>query len=78
MRLLVTGGAGFIGCNFVRYILDRYPDYHVVNLDKLTYAGNLENLEGLEKNPRYRFLQGDVCDSGCSVGGAEAGRRRRG
>ena len=62
MRLLVTGGAGFIGCNFVRYILDRYPDYHVVNLDKLTYAGNLENLEGLEKNPRYRFLQGDVCD----------------
>jgi len=62
LRLLVTGGAGFIGCNFVRYILDRYPDYHVVNLDKLTYAGNLENLEGLEKNPRYRFLQGDVCD----------------
>jgi dTDP-glucose 4,6-dehydratase len=59
---LVTGGAGFIGCNFVRYILDRYPDYHVLNLDKLTYAGNLENLEGLEKNPRYRFLQGDVCD----------------
>lgn len=62
MRLLVTGGAGFIGCNFVRYILDRYPDYRVVNLDKLTYAGNLENLEGLEKNPHYRFLQGDVCD----------------
>jgi dTDP-glucose 4,6-dehydratase len=62
LRLLVTGGAGFIGCNFVRYILDRYPDYRVVNLDKLTYAGNLENLEGLEKNPHYRFLQGDVCD----------------
>ena len=63
MRLLVTGGAGFIGCNFVRYILDRYRDYHVVNLDKLTYAGNLENLEGLERNERYRFVQGDICDS---------------
>ena len=62
MRLLVTGGAGFIGCNFVRYILDRYPDYHVLNLDKLTYAGNLENLEGLERNERYRFVQGDICD----------------
>jgi dTDP-glucose 4,6-dehydratase len=63
LRLLVTGGAGFIGCNFVRYILDRYRDYHVVNLDKLTYAGNLENLEGLEGNERYRFVQGDICDS---------------
>jgi dTDP-glucose 4,6-dehydratase len=62
LRLLVTGGAGFIGCNFIRYILDRYPDYRVLNLDKLTYAGNLENLEGVEKNSRYRFLQGDVCD----------------
>ena len=78
MRLLVTGGAGFIGCNFVRYILDRYRDYHVVNLDKLTYAGNLENLEGLEKNARYRFLQGDICDSVVVAEALKSGRRRRG
>ncbi len=62
MRLLVTGGAGFIGSNFARYILERYPDYQVVNLDKLTYAGNLENLAGLEGNPHHEFIQGDICE----------------
>lgn len=62
MRLLVTGGAGFIGSNFVRYILERYPDCHAVNLDKLTYAGNLENLAGLESDPRHEFIQGDICE----------------
>jgi dTDP-glucose 4,6-dehydratase len=62
MNLLVTGGAGFIGSNFVRYILDKYPEYRVINLDKLTYAGNLENLTGVEKDPRYAFEKGDICD----------------
>ncbi len=62
MRLLVTGGAGFIGSNFVRYMLSRYAGYHVLNLDKLTYAGNLENLEGLENHPRHTFFHGDICD----------------
>jgi len=63
LRLLVTGGAGFIGSNFVRVMLERYPGYEIVNLDKLTYAGNLENLSGLEKNPRHRFVQCDICDA---------------
>jgi len=62
LRLLITGGAGFIGSNFVRYILNHYADYHIVNLDKLTYAGNLENLAGLEHEPRHRLIQGDICD----------------
>jgi len=62
LRLLVTGGAGFIGSNFVRYVLSRYADYEVLNLDKLTYAGNLENLEGLENHPRHTFFHGDICD----------------
>lgn len=62
MKLLITGGAGFMGSNFVRYILARRPDYRVTNLDKLTYAGNLENLRDIEKNPRYRFVKGDICD----------------
>ncbi len=64
LRLLVTGGAGFIGSNFVRYLLERHPDYLVINLDKLTYAGNPENLAGLENNERHQFIQGDICDSG--------------
>jgi dTDP-glucose 4,6-dehydratase len=63
-NLLVTGGAGFIGSNFVHYLLETYPSYVVVNLDKLTYAGNLENLEDVAGNPRYRFVKGDVCDRG--------------
>ena len=63
MKLLVTGGAGFIGSNFVHYILKTYPDYEVINLDALTYAGNLENLKELEGNPRHRFVKGDICDA---------------
>lgn len=62
MNLLVTGGAGFIGSNFIRHILNKYPDYKIINLDKLTYAGNLDNLRDIEKNPRYGFVQGDICD----------------
>lgn len=61
-RLLVTGGAGFIGSNFVRYILSRYPEYQVVVLDKLTYAGNLANLADVADSPNYRFVKGDICD----------------
>ncbi len=60
--LLVTGGAGFIGSNFIRHILGKYPDYHVTNLDKLTYCGNLENLRDVEKNRQYRFVKGDITD----------------
>jgi dTDP-glucose 4,6-dehydratase len=62
VRLLVTGGAGFIGSNFVSYILRKYPDYEVVNLDALTYAGNLANLKEVMKNPRHRFVQGRIED----------------
>jgi dTDP-glucose 4,6-dehydratase len=62
MNLLVTGGAGFIGSNFVRYVLEKYPEYRVINLDKLTYAGNLENLTGIDNDPRYAFEKGDICD----------------
>src|SRR3989304_5578104 len=62
MRLLVTGGCGFIGANFVKYILKKYPDYSVINLDLLTYAGNLENLSDLESYPNYRFVKGDIAD----------------
>lgn len=62
MRLLITGGAGFIGSNFIRHILTAYPDYEVTNLDKLTYAGNLDNLKDVADSPRYRFIRGDICD----------------
>lgn len=62
MRILVTGGAGFIGSNFIRYISNKYPDYHIINLDLLTYAGNLENLKGLEENKNYQFVKGDILD----------------
>lgn len=62
MKLLVTGGAGFIGSNFIDYILNKYPDYQIVNLDALTYAGNLENLKAWEKDDRYRFVKGDILD----------------
>lgn len=61
-RLLVTGGAGFIGSNFVKYMLNKYDDYRIVNLDLLTYAGNLENLKDVEDNPNYRFIKGDIAD----------------
>ncbi len=63
MKLLVTGGAGFIGSNFILYWLKNHPEDHIVNLDKLTYAGNLENLKSIEKNPNYLFAQGDICDA---------------
>jgi dTDP-glucose 4,6-dehydratase len=63
-NLLITGGAGFIGSNFVHLVLEEYPDYRVVVLDKLTYAGNLDNLKGLDGNPRYAFVRGDICDAG--------------
>ena len=61
-RLLVTGGCGFIGSNFVRLVLAERPDWEIVNLDKLTYAGRLENLADVEGDPRYRFVKGDICD----------------
>lgn len=63
-NLLVTGGAGFIGSCFVRYMLDTYDDVYIVVYDKLTYAGNLDNLERVSQNPRYKFLRGDICDRG--------------
>lgn len=59
---LVTGGAGFIGSNFILYMLSRYPDIKIINCDKLTYAGNLENLSGVRDNCRYSFIHGDICD----------------
>lgn len=62
MKLLVTGGAGFIGSNFIRYILNKYPDYKIINYDKLTYAGNPDNLRDVEKDKRYKFVKGDICD----------------
>lgn len=63
MKLLVTGGAGFIGSNFVHYVLGKYPEYEVVTLDDLTYAGNLENLKSAEGNPRHRFVKGSITDA---------------
>lgn len=62
MKLLVTGGAGFIGSNFILYWLKKHPQDFIVNLDKLTYAGNLENLERIENSPNYSFVRGDICD----------------
>ncbi len=63
-KILVTGGAGFIGSNFVLYALERWPEAHVVVLDKLTYAGNLENLKSARDDPRFSFIRGDVADEG--------------
>jgi len=62
-NLLITGGAGFIGSNFCRYVLQKYPDYRVVVYDKLTYAGNLENLRDLRGDPRFTFVRGDIADA---------------
>lgn len=75
MKILVTGGAGFIGSHFVKYLLKTYPQYQIVNLDKLTYSGNLDNLKEVARHPRYRFIKGDICDGtvvnkalkGCSI-----------
>ncbi len=63
MKVLVTGGAGFIGSAFVRMVAREHPDWDVINLDKLTYAGNLDNLTALEDHPRYRFVRGDIADA---------------
>lgn len=63
-KILVTGGAGFIGSNFIHYLLRRHDDVEVINLDKLTYAGNLENLRDIKGHPNYRFVKGDICDAG--------------
>jgi dTDP-glucose 4,6-dehydratase len=63
MKIVVTGGAGFIGSNFIRHVLSTHADDSVVNLDKLTYAGNLANLRDVERDPRYRFVEGDICDA---------------
>lgn len=60
--ILITGGAGFIGSNFVPYFAAKYPEYNIINLDKLTYAGNLENLAECESMPNYTFVHGDICD----------------
>ena len=60
--ILITGGAGFIGSNFVPYFTQKYPEYEIINLDKLTYAGNLDNLKECESMPNYTFVKGDICD----------------
>ena len=64
MNIIITGGAGFIGTHVVRLFVNKYPDYHIFNVDKLTYAGNLENLADLEDNENYTFVRADVCDAG--------------
>jgi dTDP-glucose 4,6-dehydratase len=61
-NILLTGTAGFIGSNFVPYFLEKYPEYNLINLDLLTYAGNLENLKECEGNPKYKFIKGDICN----------------
>jgi len=72
MRILVTGGAGFIGSNFIHYWMKNHPEDGIVNLDVLTYAGHLESLTDLEKNPHYKFIKGDICD-GVAVKAAMSG-----
>src|SRR5215467_1491767 len=62
MRLFITGGAGFIGSNFINYALENHPEYEIINYDKLTYAGNLDNLKDLAGSPNYTFIRGDICD----------------
>lgn len=62
MNIIVTGGAGFIGSNFVFHMLNKYPDYSIICLDKLTYAGNLSTLEPVMDNPNFRFVKADICD----------------
>ena len=61
-NILITGGAGFIGSHVVRLFVNKYPDYHIINLDKLTYAGNLANLKAVEDKPNYTFVIADICD----------------
>lgn len=62
INILITGGAGFIGSNFVFHILEKYPEYNIINLDLLTYAGNLKNLKEIQDNSRYKFIKGDICN----------------
>ena len=62
MNILVTGGAGFIGSCFVRHMLKKHPNYKIINLDALTYCGNLENLNDIKNNPNYSFVHGNICD----------------
>ena len=62
MNILISGGAGFIGSNFIRFMLERYPRYKIINLDKLTYAGDLNNLKDIENKKNYKFFKGDICD----------------
>ena len=63
-KILVTGGAGFIGSNFVRYMVEKYSEYNIINLDALTYCGNLENLKAIEDRDNYTFVKGDIRDKG--------------
>ncbi|MBR6272490.1 MAG: GDP-mannose 4,6-dehydratase, partial [Bacteroidales bacterium] len=60
--ILITGGAGFIGSHVVRLFVNKYPEYKIINVDKLTYAGNLANLKDIEDRPNYRFVKADICD----------------
>ena len=61
-NILITGGAGFIGSHVVRLFVNKYPEYNIINLDKLTYAGNLANLKDIENKPNYKFVKMDICD----------------
>ena len=60
--IIITGGAGFIGSHVVRLFVNKYPEYRIINVDKLTYAGNLANLKDIEDRPNYRFVKADICD----------------
>lgn len=73
MKLFVTGGAGFIGSNFIRHMLRTHPECEIVNFDKLTYAGNLDNLRDVADCPRYRFVRGDICDPSAVLAALEEG-----
>ncbi|MFQ6020120.1 MAG: GDP-mannose 4,6-dehydratase, partial [Dehalococcoidia bacterium] len=63
LTVLITGGSGFIGSNFIHYLSGRRPDWRIINLDKLTYASNPDNLKGVDESPHYRSVQGDICDA---------------
>ena len=67
MKLLVTGGAGFIGSCFIRHVIAKHKDYEIINLDKLTYAGNIENLDDIKNDPRYQFVKGDIVDKNLAM-----------